>query len=119
MSKFYIVPKEQEITINGKDKEDAIANFATVMDFDMNTYFKVLTEEEYQEYLEERTDAAAHKRFVTEFMKNELIENFDVPKDEAQDVAEDAYSIYENGDGQTEYECIEEAYRDWEESATA
>lgn len=114
--KYYIVPKELEIVIDGDDKEDAICNFAVAMDTDMNTYFDVLSEEEYEKYKEEHSDAAAHKRFIIEFMKNELIEQFDVPEDEAGDVAEDAYSIYELGDGQTEYECIEEAFANWENS---
>lgn len=110
--KYYIVPKMQELEIRGKSKEDAICNFATTMDSDVNVYFDVLSEEEYKEYLEEHSDAAAHTRFVKEFMKNELIEQFDVPKEDAQNVAETAYAIYCQGNGQTEYECIEEAYEE-------
>ncbi len=44
------------------------------------------------------------------FMGSELVENFEMPEEDVQDVAEDAYDIYECGDGQTEYECIEEAH---------
>ncbi len=113
MTKFYIVPVEQEITIKGNNKEDAICNFAVSMDTDMNTYFKALSEEEYEQYKEDRTDAAAHERHVKAFMKNELIEQFEVPEDEAEDIAIDAYDIYAKGDGKTEYECIDEAYENW------
>ncbi len=51
--KYYIVPKELEIVIDGVDKEDTICNFAVAMDTDMNTYFDVLSEEEYEKYKEE------------------------------------------------------------------
>lgn len=60
MADFYIVPREQEIMINGEDKDDAICNFAASMDSDMNQYFKVLTPEEYEQYCEERSDAEAY-----------------------------------------------------------
>ncbi len=113
MAKFYVVPVEQEITVSGRNKEDAICNFATSMDTDMNVYFKVLSKEEYEQYKEARTDAAAHERFVKAFMKEELTEQFDVPEDEAEDVAVDAYDIYTKGDDKTEYDCIEEAYDNW------
>ena len=113
MAKFYIVPIEQEIAVNGSSKEDAICNFATSMDADMNIYFKALSEEEYERYKEDRTDGAAHERFVKAFMKNELIEQFEVPGDEAEEIAAEAYNIYAEGDGKTEYECIEEAYANW------
>ena len=119
MKKYYIVPKETEILVSGTDKEDAICNFATTMDLDMHTYFSVLTEEEYQAYCEAKSDAAAYKSHVIRFMKNELIETFEMPEQDAEDVAENAYAIYEQGNGQTEYECIEEAYDDWLENASA
>ena len=50
MTKYYIVPVEQEIEVNGTDKEDALITFATNMESDMHTYFSVLTEQEYAAY---------------------------------------------------------------------
>ena len=55
----------------------------------------------------------ANEEFVTNFMKNELRENFDVEKmdeTEIDAIAAKAFEIYQRGDGQTEYEALEEAY---------
>ena len=87
--RFYIVPKEQEITINGKNKEDAIANFATGMDLDMNTYFKVLTEEEYKEYKEQ----AEYKFSGVDFGEATDIDGEIVTVEDA-----DGNYLYEKGD---------------------
>ena len=51
--KYYIVPKKLGIIVDGVNKEDAICNFAVAMDTDMNTYFDILSEEEYEKYKEE------------------------------------------------------------------
>lgn len=61
----------------------------------------VLTEQELKE---------AHKEFVVNFIKNELLENFDVSEKESRNIAEAAYDRYCEGNGETEYECIEWAY---------
>ena len=54
--KYLIIPKnEVAMEINAKNKEDAIAAFAALMDYDMNTYFQVVTEDEYDEYLDRRS----------------------------------------------------------------
>ncbi len=112
--KYYIIPKrEYMMEINADNKDDAIIKFATNMDTDMNIYFKVVTEEELEKIKENESDSAAHARFVTKFMEDELLNSFDVPKEDAHDVAVDAYDIYCEGNGQTEYECIEEAYNNW------
>lgn len=55
----------------------------------------------------------ANEEFVTNFMKSELRENFDVEKmdeTEIDAIAAKAFEIYQRGDGQTEYEALEEAY---------
>lgn len=49
MSKFYIVPINQAIEINAENADEAIIQFATTMDSDMNAYFKVVSEKEYKE----------------------------------------------------------------------
>ena len=57
----------------------------------------------------------AHKEFVTNFMTNELINNFDITDEEtARNIADNAYDIYCKGGGKTEYECIECAYCEYE-----
>ena len=118
--KYYIIPKfDFETTLEATDKEDALAKFAASGDAsDLNQYLQVVTEEELEEIREAMSDKAAHDRFVTAFMKYELIDNYDVPEEDAQDVAEDAYEIYCQGDGQTQYECIEEAYAEYKKSQT-
>ncbi len=111
--KYYLIPKEYVTEINATNKQDAICEFATNMDTDMNQYFQVLTEEEYKEYKECHTNTTGHERFVINFMEIELLENFDVTEEDAHDVAVNAYDIYCKGDGKTEYECLEEAYDNW------
>ena len=59
----------------------------------------------------------ANEEFVTNFMKKELRENFDVKKmdeTEIDAIAAKAFEIYQRGDGQTEYEALEEAYDEYE-----
>ncbi len=115
MKNYIIIPKKEFYSeIKGKNKEDAMAAFAAMMNTDMNLYFKAVTPEEYKVIKEQESDAAAHARFVTAFMKNTLMEDFDVPEEDAQDVAENAYDIYCDGNGQTEYECIEEAFDEYQ-----
>lgn len=60
-----------------------------------------LTEQELQE---------AHREFVVNFMESELLENFDMNETESRNIAEAAYDRYCEGNGETEYECIEWAY---------
>lgn len=52
----------------------------------------------------------AHREFVVNFMENELLENFNVNETESKNIAEAAYDRYCEGNGETEYECIEWAY---------
>ena len=56
--------------------------------------------------------ADANTEFVTNWMRDTLIEDFDVPEDESWDYAELAYQRYTYGDGETEYECIEKIYEE-------
>lgn len=59
--------------------------------------------------------AKAAEEFVTNWMRDKLIEDFDVPEDEAEGVAEEAYNLYCEGDEGTEYECVEKAYQKYEQ----
>ena len=110
--KYYIVAKTNEIEVDGNSAEDAICNFAATMESDMNTYFTAMSEEEYEKY-RYKADADASKRHIIRFMRNELVNTFHVPEDDAEEVACDAFSIYEEGNGETEYECIEKAFENW------
>lgn len=60
-----------------------------------------LTEQELQ---------GAHREFVVNFMESELLENFDMNEAESRNIAEAAYDRYCEGNGETEYECIEWTY---------
>ena len=55
----------------------------------------------------------AHEVHVKNFYCNELSENFDVPEKDINDVADSAYEEYCNGDGRTEYECLQDAYDEY------
>ena len=112
---YYIVPRKEFVKeIVATDKEDAIAKYAAQEDSsDYNQFLQVVTKEEL-ENIRRKADSEAHDRFVTAFMKQTLVDDFDVPEKDAQDVAKNAYDIYCRGDGQTEYECIEEAYEEYQ-----
>lgn len=57
----------------------------------------------------------AYDEFVTNFMMNELMNDFHISDEKtARSIADHAYNIYCKGDGKTEYECIECAYYEYE-----
>lgn len=59
--------------------------------------------------------ALAHEEFVTNWMYDTLLDDFDVEglsDDEIRELAEYAYERYCEGNGETEYECIEAAYEE-------
>ena len=60
--------------------------------------------------------SAAHAEFVTNFMKDTLKDDFGYDDSTAQDLAETAYEKYCEGDGLTEYECIEWAVDKYEKA---
>jgi hypothetical protein len=111
-NKYYIIPvKTFEEEIKASNPEEAMVKFAGQMDTDMNIYFRAVTEEELKEIREEESDSAAHDRFVTTLMKNTFMEDFGITDEkDAQGMAELAYDLYCEGDGETEYECIEEIF---------
>lgn len=55
----------------------------------------------------------AHDLIVTEFMINTLINDFGLDIEKAKDFGELAYDRYCEGEGETEYECIEWAYNQY------
>lgn len=61
--------------------------------------------------------AAANTEFVTNFMKSELMGRCEISDEElAEELAEQAYDRYCEGNGETEGECIDWAYYSWLES---
>lgn len=56
----------------------------------------------------------AHKEFVASFMIDRLEVDFRVPKAYAIEYGEKAYNRYCDGDGETEYECIEWTAKEYE-----
>ena len=54
----------------------------------------------------------AHTEYVTDFMKNVFIKDFNCSEDTAEELAELAYEKYCEGNGLTEYECIEKIYNE-------
>lgn len=110
MTKYYIVPRKAFIEeLEATNPTNAMIEFATKMDMDMNIYFQAVTEEEYHEmrFVE---DLEASARMTKGFMKDELLNTFGLGEKDAADVADEAYELYCKGDGRTEYECIEDAY---------
>lgn len=50
---------------------------------------------------------AAHREFVVNFMRDTLESDFEINEKDSEKLAEAAYEKYAEGDGKTEYECIE------------
>ncbi len=109
--KYYIIPRPRtEFVYEADSAENAMVDFATSMDMDMNIYFVAVPEDQYEKYCH-REDAKAHERFVKAFMKDTVTSDFPVyDEDIASDIADRAYEIYSEGDGDTEYESIQKAY---------
>lgn len=60
---------------------------------------------EYELTFEELT--RANQEFVTNFMRDTLESDFGIDEKDSEKLAEAAYEKYAEGDGKTEYECIE------------
>lgn len=56
----------------------------------------------------------ANTEFVTNWMRKTLENDFDVPEDESEGYAEWAYDRYCEGNGETEYRCVELAYEEYQ-----
>lgn len=57
--------------------------------------------------LTEEELSAAHTEFVVNFFRGEMETSFDIPTSHSLELAQKAYDMYAEGDGKTEYECIE------------
>ena len=113
MKKYFIIPITEisHIINSAESAEDAMEKFALEMDFDMNTYFRAVTEEEYQQIIKRKQEDTVKNSF-TEWAEEVVLEDFDeydFTDQEAKEIAERAWEINCQGRGFTEYECIEEA----------
>ena len=115
--KYYIIPNCDIVDeIEADDAKEALVNFATHMDLDMETYFRAVTEEEYSEMCFKKR-VEAHRQEQIDFYIDELHDNFDVPEEDIEDIAERAYECYcKSGspgygwaEGLTEYDALEMA----------
>lgn len=118
--KYYIIPKVEiamEIEdANVKNNIDAMMHFANYMSLDMNDYFKAVTEEEFIRIKKERDFEGSHRKFV-DWAKEVIEEDFDdyeFDEETIADLAENAWDINCDGEGYTEYECIEAAIEEYE-----
>ena len=103
-------------TVEGGSPEDAMAVFAALMDTDMNRYFRAVPEEK-NELDNYETQTELQRQFHLEFMMDRLGEDFGFEDDDAiNEIAEEAYGMYLEGDGRTEYECLEDAVADWDKA---
>ena len=117
MKKYYIIPVEDVMAkIFAESPKQAIEGFVWNMNDDMNLYFKAVTEDEYLAWKHEK-DFEAHSRFVTDFMEDVARDDFDIPDEDARDVAEMAYEKYCDPDYPlTEYGAVELAAEEyWED----
>jgi len=110
--KYYIIPKDEiAFIVHSGNADHAMECFAWAMDSDMNRYFRAVTEEEYEEIKRERNLKGAHDQFI-DWAHDVLQEDFDdyeFDKGTVDELAEDAWDINCEGEGYTEYECIQEA----------
>lgn len=119
--KYYIIPKEDiAMELYSANADDAMSCFAWAMDFDMNRYFRAVTEEEYHDYLREREAVNAMNGEI-EFMADELMgdPDLDYPEDVYYKIAVLAYKIYCKAgsypycDIVTEYDAINRAVEEY------
>ena len=119
--KYYIIPiSEIAMEVEAEDKYGAMDEFALKADFDLNVYFKAVTEEEYHDYLRER-EAVADMNSEIEFMASELMGDPDLayPEDVCYKIAALAYKIYCKAgsypycDIVTEYDAINRAVEEY------
>lgn len=111
--KYYIIPTTEisHIINKAESAEDAMEKFALEMDFDMNTYFRAVTEDEYKKIIKRKQEDTVKNSF-TEWAEEVVLEDFDeydFTEQKAREIAERAWEVNCEGRGLTEYECIEEA----------
>ncbi len=110
--KFFIIPREFIHEIECDNAQEAMEIFATTMDLDMNIYFKAVSEEQYR-IVNLQKEMEAVKNNIVGFMSSEFESQYGLEMDEAEEAAEEAYNLYVQGNGQTQYECIQDTYEAW------
>lgn len=122
--KYYIVPNNDiAMEIDAESAEQALEGFAWSMDSDMNTYFKAVTEKEYELIQKEKQLATYRKQeleFRIEDAKNHVEDLYEgrvkLTEEEYKDIAIEFIERYDcNRDENSLFEWIIEGYVDKEE----
>lgn len=74
---------------------------------------RVIDEKHHIFTLTQEELSKAHTEYVINFMTNTLQNDFELEMKDAAEVAVMAYDLYSAGNGETEYECIQKAYEQW------
>lgn len=108
MERYVIIPKEfMSNVIEAENANEAVIQFATAMDTDMNQYFRAVPVDKVDQILAVKRHEI-HRQYVIDWMIDTIMDDFDIEDaDKAEDLAEMAYERYCDGNGETEYECIE------------
>ena len=114
MIKYYIVPNDSPIeTVNANSPDEALIAFASSFPVDLGKYFRAVTESEYEDIMLQQ-DIDGDRNLFIRFAKEVLEEDFEVPADDLDEIADTAFEYYCDGVG-TEYEAIQGAADDyWE-----
>ena len=116
--KYFIIPNCEAIEIEATDKDEAIINFATNMDSNMNTYFKVVTEDELNE-LKRVRDHDGYRNTIKETFVEMLISAYDVDQQDAKNLATVCYDTYLHKDGYSEEDAVTEVFEKTQKSELA
>ena len=117
VTKYLIVPVLAEFTeVTADSPDDALCNFALVMDSDMHTFFRAVPADGYEGVLQEAKKKLflqwAEEKIRSDFNKNADCEEDMVKEEDIAGVANDAWWNYVDSRG-TEYHCIEIAVDDY------
>ena len=112
--RYVIVTKNWESDSHeANSAEDALIEFAEMMNTDMSIYFDAIPEYELETYIQKRRLKEARELRMC-FAKNVLLNDLNVEDEfERIDIAEMACDLYEDGWEGTEYECIVQAFDDY------
>lgn len=111
MKKYYIIPHSMVpvFEVEANSPEEAMSEFALQMDLDMNAYFKAVDDIGRSE-----AELDESRRKYVEWAKDEIETEWECDdSDLAEEIADRAFDIYTEGDGYTEYECIELAVNEY------
>lgn len=112
MTKYYIIPHSMVpvFEVEANSPEEAMEKFAFEMDSDMNAYFKAVDDSG-----KAGAELDESRRKYVEWAKEEIMSEWECDdSDLAEEIADWAFELYLDGDGHTEYECIELAVEEYD-----